>query len=67
LWFGTFNGLVRFDGARFKVFDSRTPGLESERVLRLFVDRQGGMWISMEQGNSLCRRPSPPFVAKMAG
>ena len=50
LWFGTFNGLVRFDGVRFKVFDSRTPGLEGERVLRLFVDGQGGLWVSMEQG-----------------
>src|SRR5712691_9973863 len=38
LWFGTFNGLVRFDGVRFQKFDTRTPGLESEQVLRLCVD-----------------------------
>ncbi len=50
LWFGTFNGLVRFDGVRFKIFDSRTPGLGSERVLRLFVDGHGALWISTEQG-----------------
>src|SRR5688572_11627309 len=62
LWFGTFNGLVRFDGMRFKVFDSRTPGLESERVLRLFADGQGGLWVSMEQGQ-LARYVAGRFTA----
>jgi len=33
LWFGTFNGLVRFDGLRFDVFTQRnTQGLSSARV-----------------------------------
>src|ERR1051325_4305422 len=50
LWLGTFGGLVRYDGLRFPVFETRTPGLESERVLRLFVDVEGGLWVSMQYG-----------------
>src|SRR5260221_6825842 len=42
LWFGTYNGLVRFDGVRFKIFDtSNTPQLTSSRVTRFFDDADG--------------------------
>ncbi|MBI4750647.1 MAG: protein kinase [Acidobacteria bacterium] len=46
LWFGTYEGLVRFDGVRFTVFDrSNTPEFQSNHVWRLFVDSQNRLWI----------------------
>ncbi len=51
LWFGTLNGLVRFDGLRFTVFDeSNTSGLNSSRIVRLFEDSQCRLWIGTESG-----------------
>jgi ligand-binding sensor domain-containing protein len=46
LWFGTGFGLVRFDGVRFTVFNSRnTPALCHDDIRSLWVARDGALWI----------------------
>jgi len=50
LWFGTYSGLARFDGERFQVFDTTTPGLRDQRIECLFEDAQGTLWIGHETG-----------------
>lgn len=63
LWFGTFNGLVRFDGVRLKVYDTlSTSGLPGNRIVRLFCDRHGQLWVVNETG-ALSIRKSAEFVS----
>lgn len=51
LWVGTYNGLARFDGARFVAFDPvNKPALGQARVQGLFLDANGTLWINTFRG-----------------
>ena len=54
LWMGTQEGLVRFDGVRFTVFDSaNTPEIRNNSIMALAPSHDGGVWIGTEGGGLL--------------
>ncbi len=51
LWITSFAGLIRFNGAEFKVFDrENTPNLANESFLTLIEDRHKALWLGSNGG-----------------
>ncbi len=54
MWFGTYEGVVRFNGISFTVFDSRTvPQLKSNRISALCEDNKKNLFIATMGGGIL--------------
>ena len=51
IWLATQEGIARFDGIRFTVFDKRnTEQIKDNNIQALFEDRQGNLWFGTEGG-----------------
>ena len=54
IWMGTQEGLVRFDGLRFTVYNRRnTPAITSNSIQALIQDHEGTLWAAMETGGAV--------------
>jgi len=59
LWFGTYEGLVRFNGVSFVVYDTRnTAALKSNSAWALLEDRLGTLWVGTLGGGVVRSRGS---------
>lgn len=57
LWLATVEGVARFDGVRFTVFDNNnTPAIRNNHVLSLLEDRHGNLWMGTNGGGLTCYR-----------
>ncbi len=65
MWFGTMDGLSRYDGYEFSVWRNTAgdaASLLSDIVKHLFVDPNGRIWIGTDKGLSLYQPESDSFL-----
>ena len=58
LWFGTANGLNKFDGYSFQNF-YKNDGMNSNSVSSLFIDSSKTLWLSNDEAGFCRMRPMP--------
>ena len=61
VWIATLNGLFRFDGVRFTLFDTTTGSVKQDYMWALFVDKEGALWIGT-YGGGLARYKDGVFT-----
>ncbi len=66
MWFGTYEGLNRYDGYEFKIYkveDKPSNGLSDNLIKCLLVDSKGVLWIGTANGLSIYDREKDKFTS----
>ncbi|HEY5326034.1 MAG TPA: two-component regulator propeller domain-containing protein [Mucilaginibacter sp.] len=65
MWFGTEDGLNRYDGYHFTIYrgvSANKHGLRSSMIASLYEDRQGTLWVATNGGLSKYDRANDSFI-----
>jgi ligand-binding sensor domain-containing protein len=65
MWFGTYDGLNKYDGYEFTIYrhDPKDPSsLISNQIKSLYQDNEGNLWITTFSGISLYDRDGDRFI-----
>lgn len=66
MWFGTFDGLNRYDGYTFKVFRNQlndSTSLNSSRIVAIEEDKDNNIWVGTKKGISIYNNLKEGFAS----
>ena len=64
MWFGTSNGLNRYDGVEFRIFKNKIDNpksLSNNTINTIFEDNKGNIWIGTQNGLNVFDRKTEEF------
>lgn len=64
MWFGTFNGINRYDGKRIKQYKMKndTAEIRSYFIINMTVDSRGNLWVATNSGIGIYDRSADRFL-----
>lgn len=63
IWFGTKDGLNRYDGLSFRVYKKENSDLGRNFITALYEDRQGNIWVGTDSGIFIYNPVQDSFTA----
>ena len=66
IWIGTFKGLNRYDGTRFRIWYKEELGLASDYIHEIKEDADGNLWVGTDAGVSCYLRDEDRFEPLLA-
>jgi signal transduction histidine kinase/ligand-binding sensor domain-containing protein/AraC-like DNA-binding protein len=63
IWIGTKNGLRRYDGNTYKIYNQTAGRLGADDVSGVFVDSRGRIWVGTLNGLQLLNRNEDRFIS----
>src|SRR5690606_18261295 len=64
MWFGTYDGLNRYDGYQFKVYKNQPENaatLPDNRIIDIIEDPSGHIWVATKGGGAVLRQGAETF------
>jgi Histidine kinase/Y_Y_Y domain/Two component regulator propeller len=61
VWFGTLNGLTRFDGINCKVYKPSNSKIKGIAIKNIVEDKDGNLWVGSDEGLNFYNRKTDTF------